>query len=413
MNRITIFLMIGILLGSSVIAVQYSDAPRLKVTLLSQSPDPAAPGEVVTVKFKIENEGKETSDDAIISIKANYPFSLYEDKAEKNIGKLRTDTTGADAVIVEYKLKVDETAVQQDTEVELEILLGGAGVAFTKDNFLVHIRTQDPVLDITSIGVTPDSVPPGGTAELKITVKNLADSLLKDIKFTLNFKDSSFPLAPYQTSSQRRVPQLQPNNQLPLTFTVIASPDATPGLYKIPVNVTYNDEKGNSYLYSDVVAILVGDTPSVKAYVKKSTIQQAGEQGVVTLEIANAGATDVKFLELALLPTEEYELLSTSNYIYVGDVDSDDTESEEFSLYVKSSVDDLVLPVVLKYADANNKPFQQRFDLRLHLYSSWDLRTFGVIESNYGWIVVLLLILGGGYWYYTRYYKKKKPLFRK
>ena len=60
-----------------------------QVTLLSQDPDPVEPGQVVEVRFKIENDGPATSEDVIVKVLPKSPFIIYGDVAEKNIGKLR------------------------------------------------------------------------------------------------------------------------------------------------------------------------------------------------------------------------------------------------------------------------------------------------------------------------------------
>ena len=53
------------------------------------------------------------------------------------------------------------------------------------------------------------------------------------------------------------------------------------------------------------------------------------------------------------------------DYIYVGDVDSDDTESEEIDLYI-NGVKKLILPVKLHYYDANNMEYDQKVDLEIN-----------------------------------------------
>lgn len=402
-------LLVGILffsLAAIVNAAALHSSPEVNATFGSQNPDPVEPGQIVTVKFKIENPGAETTEDVIVKLIPNFPFTLYGDVAEKNIGKLKAASTGADAIVVEYRLKVDEAAVEGEAELELQVLMGGGGVTYTHDEFLIDIQTHDAVLDITSITFEPKQIAPGETAKITIMIKNMADSLLKDIQLKLNFASSTLPLAPYQSSSERRISQLQSKYQNAVSFNIIADPDAIPGMYKIPLNITYNDEKGNPYRIEDVLAILVGETPNVRVYIKKSSVMQKNKEGKLTLEIANAGTSDIKFLELFLLPAEDYQLVSTSNYFYLGDVDSDDTESEEIDLFIKRGVKTLHLPVKLKYYDANNKPFQQQFDLELPLYSSWTLKKFGLLESsNAGWYFLLLILAVAGFFGY-QYYKK-------
>ncbi|MDP3990499.1 MAG: COG1361 S-layer family protein [archaeon] len=408
MKKISVFGVVAILF-LSLVTVAFADAGDIDVTLMSQSPDPVEPGQIVTVKFKVENAGAETTKDTIVHLRPSFPFSLYGDVVDKNIGKLRAGSTGANAIIVEYKLKVDEEAVEGYTELELEVGVNQAGVAFVNDEFLINIETHDAVLEITKISMEPERIAPGGTATLTIFTKNLADSLLKDIKFTFDFESSDLPLAPYQTSSQKRIAQLNSNNQLPLTLPIIADPEAKPGLYKVPVNITYNDEKGNRLTIEDVVAVQIGSAPDLKTYIKRSTVLRKGETGSITIELANTGTDDIKFLELEILPTKDFEVLSTSPYAYIGDVDSDDTESEEFQIFVKRSVKTLMVPVMLRYTDANNNPIEEKTDLELRIYSGFQLREFGLVASSSSGVYILLILLGvGGYFFYTKRYKKKK-----
>ncbi len=415
MKKTLVLLLVSIFLISStqVIAI-YSDSPQLKVTLLSQDPDPVEPGQIITVKFKVENNGSQTSKDVIVKLMPQFPFTIYGDTAEKNIGKMKAGVTGADAAIVEFKLKVNDDAVEEGAELELAALTGDTGVSYTTNEFLIDIQTHDAVLAITDIISEPSPITPGSTGKVSIMIKNTADSLLKDIKFKLEMSGSSIPIAPYQSSSERIIAKLNSNFQQTLTFTVIAEPDAASGLYKVPINISYNDEKGNSYAQTDVLAVIIGETPKVRAYLKKSTVQQGGKDGKITLEIANAGNSDLKFVEMTLLPSEDYQLLTTTNYFYLGDIDSDDTESEEVSVYANDNgKEELKFPLQLKYADANNQPFQQEFDLELQLYSTSELKKYGLVERNNSWIyiVVVLIIVLGIFSY--RSYRKEPDKFRK
>jgi len=414
MKKIFILLLILSTLTFSLVEAYSTDKnPEIQVTLISQDPDPVEPGQIVKVKFKIENDGKHTSDDAIVKILPKFPFSLYGDVAEKNIGKLRASSIGGDAEIVEFNLKVNEKAVEEETEIELEIKMGTTQLKYDDNDFMIDIQTHDAVLDITSIVYEPQQIVPGQTAVIKIMVKNLADSLLKDIKFKLDFSSADLPLAPYQSSSERRIAQLQTNKLNPLSFQVIADPSATPGLYKVPLNITYNDEKGNEYLVEDILAITIGEVPKIKAYIKKSSVLQSGKDGKITLEIANSGSSDIKYLELQLLPSDDYQLVTTTDYFYLGDVDSDDTESEEIDVYINKKIDSLNVPVTLDYYDANNKQYQQQFDLKMELYSASELVKFGVLEKNNSWVYLLLFILVVVGFILYRSYKKDPEVFSK
>lgn len=91
--KIILFLIISLLLPPLLQALTVIPA-HPQATLLSQDPDPVEPGQVVKVKFKIENEGAETKEEVIVKILPKFPFTVYNDVTEKNIGKLRGGKLG-------------------------------------------------------------------------------------------------------------------------------------------------------------------------------------------------------------------------------------------------------------------------------------------------------------------------------
>ena len=393
--------MLILFLAALAIANPTTDASGIKVTLISQTPDPVEPGQILTVKFKVENSGVETTSDTNIIIHPKFPLSLYSGEAKVNIGKLPAGSTGGDAVVVEYKLKVDANAIEGETELELELKSGGGSIIYNLDEFLIDIQTNDAILAITNIET--EQIPPGQTSPLTITLKNSADSLIKDIRFKIDFSSTTLPLAPFQSSSERTLASLAANSETEFQFNIIADPEAEPGLYKVPINISYSDEKGNAETQTGILAITIGDTPKIQTYIKRSTVQQAASGGTVTMGIANAGTTDVKLLELELLPSDSYTLISTSKYFYIGDVDADDTESEDLEIFVTKDATELSIPFKLSYSDANNNIIVEERALTLDLFTSSQLHKFGLKERSGGWIYILIAVIGaGGYWYWRR-----------
>src|SRR3989344_4870082 len=278
-----------------ILSAYSGSSTQVKSTLVSQTPDPIEPGQIATVKFKIENTGKESTQEAIVVLDLKYPLSVYGNDTQKNIGKLRASSSGSDAEIVEFKIKVDERAVEGDAPIDLNIKMGDAAVSYTNKEFLLNIQTQNAILDISSITFEPENVRPGEPAEISMRLKNSADTALKNIKLKLSLSDVSLPFAPYQSSSERLVSILPKNYQHTISFKIITDPKTTAGLYKVPLNISYFDERGQSYSSSEIIAVSVGDAPAVRPLIKKSTVLQADQAGKLTLEVANPGTMDVKY----------------------------------------------------------------------------------------------------------------------
>jgi len=265
-------------------------APEIKITLLNQDPDPVAQGDVVEARFKIENQGSETYYDVEVEILPKYPFTIYSGEAIQNIGRLRAGQTGADAVILGYKLRVDEFAVEGENEIELEVRTGDLGFSYTQDEFTIDVEEYD--------------------------------------------------------------------------------------------------------------------IPEIKAYIRETDILQSNSRGTITIEIANVDEADIKFLQLTLLPSTDYELLSSSDYVYLGDVDSDDTESEDFDIYLRNVKNQATIPILLKYENTDEKEYEKEYELTLHVYDSRELSKYGLKETNYTLVVLVIIIILGVIGYL--YLKKRK-----
>ena len=293
-NKLGIAFVLLILSVSLVAAQGATSTSDVRVTLLNQDPDPVEQGEIVEVRFKVENFGPEVLDDIQVEITPDYPFTLYTGSLIKNVGRLQARQVSTDAAIVDFKLLVDQNAVEGENEIELKLRVGpDITRVFDNDEFLIDVETED--------------------------------------------------------------------------------------------------------------------VPDIRVYIRDRDVLKAGEGGKINIELANADIGDAKFTQLTLLPSEDYLLLSSSNYVYLGDIDSDDTESEEFSIYVNDNVKDSILvPVLVEYQDSDEIKYQERFDLELEIFSSAEITKFGLRErSNTRTILVIIVLIIAGYIYWRRRNKKK------
>lgn len=275
--------------------VSAAETSSVRVSLINQDPDPVQQGNVVELKFRVENLGAETLNDVQVEILPKYPFSLYSGDASVNIGKLKSSESGADAAIISYKLRADEKSAKGDNEIELRVKVGpSAWLYYTKNEFLVRVSS-------------------------------------------INASD-------------------------------------------------------------------------IKLYLRDSTITRANIRGTVNFGLANTNSGDASFVQMTLLPSDDYEILSPSNYFYIGDMASDDTESQEVELFVKGEgKEKIILPIKLQYKDPDDMKYEKTFDVELRLYDSAELKKFGFVKTSSmaSISVVLLLVLIALIWWYRRRKKRK------
>ncbi len=255
-------------------------AQALRIGMLGQDPDPVRAGDVVEVRFKLENIWEETKDDVSVELVPEYPFSLYGDSPIKRLGRIDGREKGSTAVYFDFKLKVDAGASDGDQEIRLRVNDGDRGAWELKNMFYVDIDHE-------------------------------------------------------------RI--------------------------------------------------------EVKPYIVSSNLITGGGRGSFTVEMANIGGVDVEALELELMPSTDYKLLSTSNYVYIGNLESDDTESEDFSIYVDEGVTDVQIPVKLTY-EYKDEQYSREENLLLHLLTKSEAKKVGLIKESIapyiiGAIIVIIIAI--------------------
>ena len=75
--------------------------------------------------------------------------------------------------------------------------------------------------------------------------------------------------------------------------------------------------------------------PEVSVILDKTDITQKKMTGTVTLKVINKGLSDIKFLNVILKTSDNYEILSTSDTTYVGNLQSDDYQSVDYIISLK------------------------------------------------------------------------------
>ena len=377
------------------------------VTLINQEPDPANPGRLVDVRFKIDNNGSGSADDMDVEIIPEYPFSLQPGKsATKNIGTLQARQRGDVGVIVKYRLLVDKNAVEGDNDLRVRYRINKE--AWIKpEEFKINIRTLDAVLSIDSVDIDTKTLKPGETSKLTIKVSNKADSILRDVKTNLGV--SSVPIVPIGSSNEKITYQIGSKESYNFNFDILTDPEAASGAYKLPLRISYSDTAGNPYAINGTIGLVIGTIPDLSITLDDSTIYEPGKAGKISIKVVNKGVTDVKFVNLKLPENENYRIIS-NNEVYLGNIDSDDFETASYDLFVeKTKEGKAILPFLIEYKDANNNDFRKTINIELDLYSASEAKKFGLKEGNgvIGYLIIIVIVIAGLF-FYKRYKKKKK-----
>ncbi|MFC1800625.1 COG1361 S-layer family protein [Nanoarchaeota archaeon] len=387
--------------------------------LMNQGPDPAEPGGYVELRVKVQNTGDEFATDTVFELMPQYPFSFDPGESSQiKIGTMYARQVGTDGVILYYKLRIDKNAVEGNNQLKLRYKTTNTGWIELKP-FDVRIRTYDSILSVDSVESEPEVIAPGETAKVKIKLKNVADSLLKDIKVNIGLVTiyslgtsstlTELPLTPIGSTNEKTVEKLDSGEMVDVEFDLVADADADSKMYKVPITITYSDEVNMNYSINNYIGLKIGDTPGLSTILESSTTHTSGTKGEATIKFINKDAVDVKFLYLTLKPSDDFKLLSNEE-VYIGNIDSDDYETTDVELFIKPGAKNPVnIPVAIEYKDPNNKKYNKNLNLKLQLYTKSEAVQYGLQKkSSRVGLFIVIAIIGAGLYLYRRWKKKKR-----
>lgn len=260
-------------------------------------------------------------------------------------------------------------------------------------------------LSIKDVESFPQEIMPGETAEVSIEIENTLGEDITNLNVKLDLSDVD-AFAPYQSGSEKFCEFLDDGDDEVFEFDIIALPTASAGIYKIPVSINYIDEDEESQSKEEEISLIINANPELNIFSEDSILIRE-QEGVISLKIVNSGLSDIKLSYLIVKDVAGIQFLSEKEQ-YIGDIDSDDFDSVEYSVYVGASVSSLIkFPVTLRYKDATNKEFEETTEVNLRIYSLKEAQEMGLVQKPNRSIFFGIGAVIVGYVGY-RFWKKKK-----
>lgn len=416
MNKI-FSIMIGVfLLFGSFFAVAAPEFGTISVSLLSQDPDPVAPGDQFDVRLKVENIGRDNLDNVMFEAIVEYPFALEPgDDGTRELGTLYGGQIGEDAYVLRYKLLTQADANGGDYEFRVRYSTDNGDNWRRVDPFTLHVESSDAIIGVKEVKTTPQLVGIGEEVTMQITLENLADSFVKNVRVNLGLSDTTgttatpLPFAPVGSSNEKVIKQMNSKTKSAVTFTLASDATASPGVYKFPLTITYESEDGETQTKNEVVSVKVGEEPNLLITVDNGKPFIVDKEAMLDVRFTNRGLVDVKLVTVMVEESEAFELM-TSDTVYVGNIDSDDYESAEFTLKAKKVENNKFdVPLTIEYLDANNQKYTTQKTLSVSAVSLTEATESGLVQKNNSMgIIVVVAIVVVGFILYRIFRKKKK-----
>lgn len=271
--------------------------------------------------------------------------------------------------------------------------------------FLISLTFVSGV-SITDVSSSPEEVAPGEIVDISIEVENIFEDDVYNLNVKLDLL-GDVPFAPYQSSSEKFLDELEEGDEEDFEFKLIVLPSTASGIYKIPVEISYEDEDGNSSVKKELISVTVNSEPELKVSLVDSSVLIKGKENSFLIRVINSGLADVKFVYLSVGDSKGIKFFSEKEQ-YIGDIDSDDSDSIEYSAYIEGDVlDSVSLQIVLKFRDATNKEFVENKSVTLKIYSLKEAQELGLVKKPNYFVPILIGFLVLGYIIY-RIRKKRK-----
>jgi len=376
------------------LSVSAAGGAMVKASVLRYEPTPAEQGNAVDFWIALNNEGT-TAKNVIIKFVPEYPFSLPQGQRAEIIAGAVAQT---ESKVVKFTLFADANAPNGDSNVKFQYSVdGGQWIQFES---AVSLQTQDAVLVVDEYEVNPSPVVPGQTVDVKLKLRNAGRIAVKNLDVSIDLADGKFSAV--GTGALKRVAYIGAGETEEITFKLASDTSTEVKVYNIPVTLSYQDERNKVLNSTAKISLVVNAAPELSLTVDSTKFDSKKVPGTVSLKVVNKGVVNLKYVTVKLVQTPDYEILSTSNEAYVGNLDSDDFETVDFT--VKPLVESPRLSVQLEFKDPYNVDFTQQYDLPLRIITSADLG-----EAGFPWgtvVIVVLVIVGVIYWWRKRGKKK-------
>lgn len=182
---------------------------QFKVQKLRYEPYPANPGEYFDLWVKVKNVGGGAASNAIFELVLEYPFSLHPDiRPIQKYGVI--GTSDDDIIVLEYKIKVDEDAVEGTYKLTLKTCAENIGnCVFNDFNVTVeNVRTdfevvvQESTAEVVSLAIANTGKNPANSVTVKIPEQEnfravgVAESIIG------NINSGDYTIASFQIQSK-------------------------------------------------------------------------------------------------------------------------------------------------------------------------------------------------------------------
>jgi hypothetical protein len=317
MKRI-IVLLLALCLVTSVAASDF-----LSVSLLNQDPDPALAGNIVELRIGVTNEGSVQTSDMVVEFEEEYPFFMVPgDSAVKEVGFLDAYGTSDNQKTLKYRIKVDNSAPAGSYTLSfLQYKKGAKELGAVQTEIDVDLKSKEGV---EVIYIDKTTLVPGQLTDLKFVVNNVGSAPLRDLSFAWDNDENV--ILPVGSDNTKYIKFIEIGDSAELDYQVIADSNADPGLYKLNLNLYYDDPvSGSAQSIETIAGIYVGGGTDFDVAFSESS------SGEMSFTVANIGSNPANSVSVSI-PNQQGWRVTGSKASIIGNLNKGDYTVASFAL---------------------------------------------------------------------------------
>jgi len=359
------------------------------------------PGGYTTIYLTVTNTGTDVQGIEIIPTPGPSLSIISGNKIE--LGDLPATLSQQVAVTV----KADENSNSTTSYVYIETTYYYSNSQYKKDFYIPITIKGDPKIQIENVNFN-GSLEPGNNIILTFDLVNEGQGGAKDITVSLS-QNSNFISS--GSSGEFFIRSLDKYENQKLTVPLTVSPEASIGTTTIPIELSYYDStrSGNFVDTQQIGASIVGNYNFIVTLDSQDVIA-AGTTGSATVKIANGGNQQAFHLVVNVIKPNNFDITPTT--IYVGNLNSDDYDSETLSL-VAGQVNTGLYPISLNitYDDSFGRTYSQTYPVNIEISSRSAYSLAHPVQTPLSLIVIVIVVIIVLFFIYRKGYLNK--LFRR
>lgn len=316
-----VMILMALALALPVAYAAAEESSMISVSLVNQVPDPAATGNIVDLRLGVENLGGKAANNLIIELAPEYPFELVPgDSPIQKISSINAYQSGQNMIIAKYKVLVDKDAQAGSYDLKVNYYKEGSNIVEHK-TLTVAVGSKESA-QITNIDKT--LLVPGRETSMKITINNVGNAPLRDLKFSWENADKI--ILPVGSDNTRYIKYIDVGESAEIEYQVIADTNAVLGLYQLDLYLTYKESStGTEKTISTIAGVYVGGETDFDVAFSESA------NGQTSFSIANVGSNPANSVSV-IIPEQRGWTVSGSNSFMIGNLNKGDYTVASFTL---------------------------------------------------------------------------------